>query len=206
MAAGHYLRSYRYVPVLQAVLRDGRTLLYSGGADHHGAAGFRRRRQPQHLGYFFRLVPDVRLHVLADGDERGVRQNAAVDPVLLSQRTGCAAVDRNGTYRSQGSQEERCHHHADRAEPRHHRRLSGAYLPRCADLYGGANDGLPCCADRRQEHCRRKNRRADADQIRRQARQQARQRRTLLWRHQHSQHLCRQQTFRAAVRQLTSSD
>ena len=104
------------------------------------------------------------------------------------------------------SQEERCHHHADRVESCHQRRLSGAFLPRCADLYGGANDGLPCCADRRQEHCRRKNRRTDADQIRQQARKQARQRRTPLWWRQHSQHLCRQQTFRAAVRQLTASD
>lgn len=78
----------------------------------------------------------------------------------------------------------------------------GAFLPRCADLYGGANDGLPCCADRRKKHCRRKNRRTDADQVR----QQARQRRTLLWWRQHSQHLCRQQTFRAAVRQLAASD
>lgn len=115
-------------------------------------------------------------------------------------------MDRDGAYRSQGSQEERCHHHADRVEPRYYRRLSGAFLPRRADLYGGANDGLPCCADRRQEHCRRKNRRTDADQIRQQARKQARQRRTLLWWRQHSQHLCRQQTFRAAVRQLAASD
>lgn len=65
-------------------------------------------------------------------------------------------MDRDGAYHSQGSQEERCHHHADRVESRYYRRFSGPFLPRCADLYGGANDGLPCCADRRQEHCRRK--------------------------------------------------
>ena len=68
---------------LEDLLWNGRTLLHSGGADHHGAAGLRCRRQPQHLGYFLRLVPYVRLHVSANGDERGVRQNAAVDPVLL---------------------------------------------------------------------------------------------------------------------------
>ena len=161
---------------------------------------------PQHLGYFLRLVPYVRIHVPADGDECGVRQNAAVDPVLPPQWDSGTTMDRDGAYHSQGSQEERCHHHADRVESRYYRRFSGPFLPRCADLYGGANDGLPCCADRRQEHCRRKNRRTDADQVWQQARKQARQRRALLRRCQHGQHLCRQQTFRAAVRQLAASD
>ena len=140
LAAGRDLRDRRHVSVAQAHFGDGRTVLYPCRSDHHFTAGLRHGRQPQHLGHFLRLVPDVWVHVPAHDPERDVRQNAFVGTLVLPKRCGCAALDGTGADGGKGGEESRRHRRADRAEPGHDRRLAGQ-IPRRPLVYG---DALHC--------------------------------------------------------------
>ena len=77
---------HRHVPDIQAHYGNGRAVFYPRRADDHLTAGLWYRWKPQYVGHFYRLVPDVRLDVSADGDERDVRQDAFIRAVLLSER------------------------------------------------------------------------------------------------------------------------
>ena len=65
---------------------NGRAVFYPRRADDHLTPRLWHGRQPEHIRYLYRLVPDVRLHVFAHGDERDVRQDAFIRAVLLSER------------------------------------------------------------------------------------------------------------------------
>jgi hypothetical protein len=70
MDLSHNHRHHCYVQGFRPDIGDSRTVCDSRDADHLRAAGFRRRRKPEHIRYFYRLVPDVRFYVLYDGQQR----------------------------------------------------------------------------------------------------------------------------------------
>ena len=86
MAACRDLRHHRHVSDVQTHYGNGRAVFYPRRADDHLTPRLWHGRQPEHVGHFYRLVPDVRLHVFAHGDERDVRQDAFIRAVVLSER------------------------------------------------------------------------------------------------------------------------
>jgi hypothetical protein len=126
---------HRHVQGLQNASGDRRAVRHTGASDHLRATGLWRRREPEHLRYFFGLVPHVRVDVLHDGQQRYLFQNAPVGTVCHSVRPRRPPVDGTCTDDTKGGQKSRRHYYTHRPEPGHHGRFPGKPSAGHADLY-----------------------------------------------------------------------